>query len=147
MNKKYLLISVVVGLILITTAILKWVFPSPRDPILYFIVGAAEAAFGAILIVCRRSWRVWALFTLVLSLGAGFSLYTTIFELPCSCFGAAFEFPRGVPLSLNGLMFAAAWRVLGSYPSHPIELRRIILFFSVFCVTGFVIAGIYYGIT
>lgn len=139
------LIACVVALILLPSAVLKWLYPPLRDPLFYEIIGGVEAALALALLIYSRIWRVWVLLALVVSIWMGFSLYTTVFGLPCSCMGGAFELPRGVTLILNALMAAGAWIALKHHPAHPVSFKRLFWFFIVFLIIGFTSAVIYYN--
>lgn len=134
-----------IALILLSAALLKWLSLPKQAPYFYAMVGGLEAILAVALMVYRDSWRVWTLLTLMLATWSGFSFYTTFFGLPCSCLGSIFLLPRGISLSLNGLMLAGAWHVLTRHPSHPAKLKRMIWFFTFFFIFGFVFSLFYYN--
>ncbi len=140
-----LLTACVVALILIPAALLKWIYPPGRDPLLFMLIGAVEAVLAVVLLVYYRSWRVWVVLLLLVSIWMGFSLYTTVFGLPCPCMGSAYELPRGVTFALNGIMLLGASNVLRKYPSQSVSFRRLALFFFLLFLMGFVSSVFYYS--
>ncbi len=82
-RKIYFTLTYLVILILLTTAILKWIYLPPRHGALYGFVGVSEVLIAIGLMRNPKTWRVWICLTLLASLCSGFSLYTTIFGLPC----------------------------------------------------------------
>lgn len=140
-----LLASSLIAAILIGAAILKWMFPAAKDPYFYFMIGGLEIVIAGALILYHHFWRAWTLLTLLLSVWLGFSFYTTLFGLPCSCLGSAIDLPRGLTLSINGLMLIGAWKMVDKERSHPIKLKRIVWFLILFFFIGFLISSIYYG--
>lgn len=135
----------VVALILIPAAILKWVYPPGRDPALFMVIGAIEAGLAVILLLYHKSWRAWIVLSLLVSIWMGFSLYTTVFGLPCPCMGSAYELPRGVTFVLNGVMLLGASNILSKYPSQSMNFRRLAMFFCLLFLIGFVSAVFYYN--
>lgn len=141
----FFLIACLIALILLTAAVLKWVYPSSRDPLFYGVIGGLEALLALSLLFYHNSWRVWVFLALVVSIWMGFSFYVTLFGLPCSCMGGALHLPRGISFSLNGLMFLGACHVLRRHPAHPIGFKRLIWFFGLFFILGFAFSVIYYN--
>jgi hypothetical protein len=139
------LVACVVALILLTAAVLKWVYPSGRDPIFYEIIGALEAVLAVLLFFNHKSWRIWIVLSLIVSTWMGFSFYVTLFGLPCSCMGGSLDLPRGMSFILNGLMLLGACHVLSRHPEHSIRFRRLMWFFILFFIFGFILSSIYYN--
>ena len=138
-------IACLVALILLPAGALKWIYPPTRDSFFYGAIGGLEALLAVSLLIFHRSWRIWVILALIVSCWMGFSLYVTIFGLPCSCMGGALTLPRGMSLILNGVMFSGAWRVLARQPTHPIRFKRLIWFCSLFIIIGFLFSTIYYN--
>lgn len=141
----FFIIACVVALILLPAAVLKWLYPSPRDSVLYMVIGVFEAVLALGLLLYYKSWRIWVCLMLIVSLWMGFSLYTVLFGLPCSCMGGAFALPRGVSLGLNGIMFLGTTTVLSHYPTDPVSLRRLIWFVGFMLIIGFIVSSLYYN--
>jgi hypothetical protein len=145
MNKKLftpVTVASCIALILIGAAVMKWLFPAARDANLFFILGGIELVLAVGLVLFASSWQVWVMLALIVAAWAGFSLYTTVFGLPCGCLGGAFEFPRGTTLALNGVMLMGTWFVLNQHLARPLPLKRI----GVFFVLGFAAAYLYYQV-
>jgi hypothetical protein len=140
------LIACLVALILLPAALLKWSHPSIENPLIFMILGGLEAFLALGLLLYHRSWRVWVLLALIVSAWMGFSLYTTIFGLPCSCMGGSFLLPRGMPLGLSGVMFLGALRVLYHYPTDTVSFKRLIWFYLFLFIIGFISSTIVYNI-
>lgn len=136
-------IATLISLILVSAALLKWLFPPVRVSSFYVWVGGIEIVLAVALWAYRLSWRIWAVLVLVLAIWAGFSLYTTIFGLPCSCLGSALPVPRGTSLILNGLMLCGAWHILTCHPSCHIRFKEMSWFFAFFFIFGFVFSLFY----
>lgn len=134
-----------VALILLTAATLKWVSPPSHNPLFYMLVGGVEAVLAAYLLLYYKSWRVWIVLALAVSLWMGSSLYVTVFDLPCSCMGEVPELPRGTTLILNIGMFLGALTVLARHPEQPIGFRRIGWYLGVLFLVGFLFSIIYYN--
>lgn len=148
MKRSYInnfLTACVVALILIPAAFLKWIYPPGRDPLLFIGIGVVEAILALILLIYYRSWRIWLVLSLLVSIWMGFSLYTTLFGFPCPCMGSAYELPRGVTFALNGIMLIGAVNVLRKYPSQSMSFRRLALFFCFLFLVGFITSVFYYS--
>lgn len=139
------LTACLIALILITAAVLKWIYPPAQDPVFYWMIGGLEALMALSILFYWRSWRVWVLLALIVSIWMGFSFYVALFGLPCSCMGGSLQLPRGIAFVLNGLMLMGAWGVLSRYPAHPVNFKRLIWFFSLFFIIGFIMSAIYYN--
>lgn len=135
-------IASLIALILVSAALLKWVYPPARNPLFFGLVGGVEAVLALALLTYARSWRVWLILVLIVSIWMGFSFYVTLFGLPCSCMGGSLILPRGISFALNGLMLVGAVIVLHR---SPIKLKQLIPFFILMFIFGFVTSIIYYN--
>jgi hypothetical protein len=139
------LIACLVAIILIPAAFLKWLYPPGRDPVFYMVIGGMEAFLALAVLVYWKTWRIWVLLALIVSVWMGFSFYVTLFGLPCSCMGGALQLPRGMSLSLNGFMLLGACKALHQHPAHLLTFKRLAWFFILFFILGLNLAVFYYN--
>ena len=143
--KFYFTLAYLVAAVLLTTAVLKWIYLPPRHAALYGVVGGIEALLALGLLRNPKNWRVWICLTLLTSLCSGFSLYTTIFGLPCSCMGSGLDLPRGTSLFISFLLLGIAWAVLRRHPARPVTFKKIFGFYLIFMIIGFTFASILFS--
>ena len=137
--------ALLIALLLLTAAVLKWVDLPGRNSVFYVVIGGLEALLALALVLYNKSWRAWVVLALVVSVWMGFSFYVTLFGLPCSCLGGSITLPRGMSLGLNGLMFLGAWGILHRYPTQPVRFKRLVWFFAAMFIIGFIISSLYYS--
>ncbi len=129
-------ISVIIATILFVAALIKMIYPLPDQNGFYLTIGISEILLGLILLFFSRNWKVWGLIILVLSAWGGYSFYSTIFGVPCSCLGVV-VFPRGVTLAVDLVMLAAAWAVFTQMTRKSILLLSALVF-----IIGFIFANL-----
>lgn len=144
-RKIYFTLRWLVIWILLSTAILKWIYLPSRHAVIYGVVGGVELLLALGLMRNPKTWRIWIMLTLVASLCFGFSLYTTIFSLPCSCMGSVLDLPRGTSLFISLLLLGIGWEVLERHPARPVTLKRIFGFYLVFMIIGFTFGSILFS--
>lgn len=142
---KYFFTAAFIAIFLLLSAILKWLYPPAKNPVLYGLAGGVEAALGLLLLIKYYSWRIWVVLALVVSIWMGFSLFAAVFGLPCSCMGSAIDLPRGISLIINTVILAVTWMVLKKHPSRPLRLKRLLFFCIQFIIIGFITAVIYFN--
>lgn len=132
--------------ILCVASIVKIVYPSPVLKDFYFIIGVFELLLGAGVLIFSHRWETWALLALIFTAWGGYSLYSTIFGLPCSCLGAVVTLPRGVSFSVNCLVAGSSWALLLGSPLASKTFSWMRLFSIVLFFTGFAVAKIIYNV-
>ncbi len=135
-------VAVLVVLILLPAALLKWIDPPAQDSLFFGLVGGIEALLALALLIYAKSWRVWVILVLIVSIWMGFSFYVTLFGLPCSCMGGSLILPRGISFALNGLMLVGASIVLHR---SRVDLKQLIPFYIFMFIAGFIVSTIYYN--
>lgn len=153
MNKAYLskssfriLLAVILISILALCAVIKILYPPLALRELYLGVGLFEFLLAAGLLFFWNRWEIWALMALVFATWAGYSLYSTIFGLPCSCLGSALAIPRGLTLMINALIIGGAWFVLIGFKPFQKKIRLIIILSCILLIIGFTSAYIIYKV-
>jgi hypothetical protein len=142
MNKFKIIITILIVFMFCISGIFKILYQNEMLRIFYLVVGLFELFLAAILLVFSGRSQMWAALVLVFAAWGGYSLYTTLFGLPCSCLGSAFFLPRGVPLGLNIVFFGSSWGILRSI---GLNSKKLNFFSFISMVIGFFAAVIIYG--
>ena len=131
----------VVVLMLATAAFFKIIYPVPVFKTFYLGVSLFELGVAALLLCFSNKWQAWNCLFLIFFAWGGYSLYTTIMGLPCSCMGAALSLPRGLSFSINMGMVIGSWCVLKNFGKAHL---RFILLGLLAGLCGFISASIVY---
>lgn len=132
--------AVIIGLVLLTAAICKFIYPWEVVHHLEKSVAAFELVF-VLALACffRKTW-IWLFSSQVFAAWAGYSLFWIFQALPCSCMGRAFELPKGVLFGADILFFALSLWVASKLGSSK---HKILFFLGLGLVLA--ILGFFFG--
>ena len=126
-----------ISVILLVAAIAKIL--RPWDLLVLIDRGGAvfEIFFAiALLLFNQRAW-MWLFSSVVFANWAGYSLFWTIQELPCTCMGTLVEVPRGFFLGLGLIFFVSSILLAYFHSWNKQEITWFLLFSLVFGVFGY----------
>jgi hypothetical protein len=147
MNKKIrLVLTIIIAFILSLSLVFKFFYPIPAFRNFYIFISLFELTMVILLLAFYTRWFAWAGLACVFSLWGGYSLYTTIFGLPCSCMGSELMLPRGLSFALNILLTGASWFVLKGYTLDRQTIRKYMILCPFLFVVGFLSASIIYKV-
>lgn len=142
-----IILAVGVGFLLFFTAVIKIAYPSEALFDFYIALGIFELGLAVALIAFAKKWQAWAFLAVVFAAWTGYSLYSTIFGLPCPCFGSAITLPRGSSLAIDGLVLVPAWALLlKDRRFSSSHCSRLIWASVLFLFLGFCLPEILYNI-
>jgi hypothetical protein len=139
--KASITIALCIAILLLTAAVMKWLYPTHLPFHLDYIAASLEIGVAVLIIIFHRKAWAWAWLSVLFSLWLGYTLFWFIQSENCGCFGNVLSKAAGVTTAINTIAIGFSFWNWGLIEENKRKKIVFIVIDGLVFLIGFLIAA------